>query len=103
MSKSMAKTLDDLISNQLWSAHKFLPHAQYIFPRLLNCQCNIKYGRSVVHISLANHKIKLYPHYREKNNEWVTFVNTNGIEKSFHYSESSELLYNELLKFINES
>lgn len=99
----MSKTLDELLNNSLWSAHHFLPHAQYIFPKLLDLGCHIKYGRTTVHISFMQRNIKLYPHYHGKSNEWVTAVNTSGTEKSFHYNEDSESIYLALLQFINEA
>lgn len=94
MSKQMSKNFNDLVTNNFWSASKFSFIGQQILPKLAHIGIEIQYGRTVLWLKRNELTIKVYPHYKGKTNDFLTFTDIKGHEiKSFNTSSTVDEIW----------
>lgn len=97
---SMDKTIDEVLSNDLWSASKFKTHFILLIKRLTQLKINYTLGRTCMHID--GKKYKLYPHYGGRSKDWVTLTDSKSNEiVSFLYTEKAAIVIDKIISIIS--
>lgn len=88
----MSRTLEEYEQNGGWSSHFFATHAVKIMKELQASGVEVALGRTVIHLTKNNKKIKVYVHHNGRNREYATVTDKKGIElMTAHYTEVDNL------------
>lgn len=97
---TMKKSLNEVISNDLWSANKFKKHFIHLIAELESRNIQYDLGRTVMHIKVNHLLYKLYPHYNKRSNEFATLVLNGDEVETYHFKSDVETVCNSILKHI---
>ena len=85
-----------------WSAEYFVEHAKHIFPRLAGHDITYKLGRNVLHLMKNGRKLKIYPHYNGRTNDFLTVTEKKNELHTFEKSSTPESILEFIVKTLNE-
>lgn len=88
----MGRTLEEYAANNGWSSHHFVERAVPLIQKLQTIGVEVKIGRHVIHVIKGDVKVKAYPHYKGRSEEFVTITDWKGNELiTVHYTEFDKL------------
>jgi hypothetical protein len=94
MPRTLTKSVEEFLSQNGWSAHKFVKHAVYVHEHF---DGEINMGRSVAYARKNGKMVKIYAHHNGRSNEYITITDKKGTELvSIHCYESPEYVLNQI-------
>ena len=88
----MSKTVEEYEENGGWSSHFFVVNAVKLMKELQDLGIAVVVGRTVIHLSRDDKKLKAYVHHNGRNREYATVTDRKGVELlTVHYSDFDSL------------
>lgn len=95
----MGRSLEEYKSNGGWSSKLFAENSYPLIQYLIDNGVDVTIGRTVIHISKDNTKLKAYVHYKGRTEEYATITDFKNNELlTVHYTE-----FEKLSKFIKDT
>lgn len=88
----LGRSLEEYAENGGWSSHHFAENAVPLIKSLMSLGAEVKIGRHVIHVKNGKAKLKAYPHFNGRSEEYVTITDMKGQELfTAHYTKFDEL------------
>lgn len=86
------KTLGEYEENGGWSSHHFAANGAALIRELMEAGADVKIGRTVIHVSNGDSRLKAYVHHNGRSREYATITDWAGEELlTVHHTEFEKL------------
>lgn len=88
----LGRTLEEYTANGGWSSHYFAENAVRLMGELKDLGVDVVIGRTVIHLTKGDVKLKAYVHHNGRSEEYATITKFNGEELlTAHYTDFKKL------------
>lgn len=93
----MNKSQQEFEQSGGWSAGKFLQMSRDLVPLLEDNKVQIKWGRTVIHLTYNSKTVRIYCHYNCRSSDYISIVSDSVELYHRHYSDDASQVMSSIM------